>query len=78
MHFQVKTSDVDLYRVKPVYGFVDAKQKTELVVQRMEGPSKEDRMVVQYAEVPDDEDDAQAPFKAEAQSGEVVLPVVAK
>ena len=74
----MKTSDVELYRVKPVYGFVDAQQKAELIVQRMEGPPKADRMVVQYAEVPEDEDDPMAPFKAEAQSGEVVLPVDAK
>lgn len=34
-------------------------------------------MWLQWAEVPEDETDAQAPFKAGAQSGEVILPLKA-
>uniref|UniRef100_A0A914DIL3 MSP domain-containing protein n=1 Tax=Acrobeloides nanus TaxID=290746 RepID=A0A914DIL3_9BILA len=35
--FKVKTSDVDLYRAKPVYGFVVPQEKIKLIIQRMEG-----------------------------------------
>ncbi|KAI6189008.1 hypothetical protein M3Y98_00415700 [Aphelenchoides besseyi] len=42
------------------------------------GAPKEDKMVVQYAEVAVDATDAQAPFKAGPAAGEVVLPVTAQ
>ncbi|CAB3405528.1 unnamed protein product [Caenorhabditis bovis] len=73
MAFKVKSSNNDHYRVRPVYGFVDAKGKAKLEIVRLEGPPKEDKIVVQWAEVPADETDAQAPFKAGAQQGEVIL-----
>uniref|UniRef100_A0A0M3J983 MSP domain-containing protein n=1 Tax=Anisakis simplex TaxID=6269 RepID=A0A0M3J983_ANISI len=77
-HLQVKTSNNECYRVTPVYGFVEKLSKTELIVIRLEGPPKDDKFVVQWAEVPDEETDAQAPFKAGAQSGEVIMPVNAQ
>uniref|UniRef100_A0A915BRS3 MSP domain-containing protein n=1 Tax=Parascaris univalens TaxID=6257 RepID=A0A915BRS3_PARUN len=45
---------------------------------RLEGPPKADKFVVQWAEVPDEETDAKAPFQAGAQAGEVVMPVKAE
>ncbi|PAV71691.1 hypothetical protein WR25_27055 [Diploscapter pachys] len=75
--FKVKSSNNDHYRVRPVYGFVAAKGTHKLEVMRLAGPPKEDKLVVQWAEVPEDEADAQAPFKAGAQSGEVILPLKA-
>ncbi|CAJ0917042.1 unnamed protein product, partial [Mesorhabditis belari] len=76
--FKVKSSDNDHYRVRPVYGFLAAKQQQSLQILRLEGSPKEDKFVVQWAEVPDEETDPQAPFKAGAQSGEVILPVKAE
>uniref|UniRef100_A0A0M3I4G2 MSP domain-containing protein n=2 Tax=Ascaris TaxID=6251 RepID=A0A0M3I4G2_ASCLU len=76
--FKVKTSNNDCYRVTPVYGFVEKLGKAELTIIRLEGPPKEDKFVVQWAEVPDEETDAQAPFKAGAQAGEVIMPVKAE
>ncbi|VDM37784.1 unnamed protein product [Toxocara canis] len=75
---KVKTSNNDHYRVMPVYGFVDKSGKTELQIIRLEGPPKEDKFVIQWAEVPDEENDAQEPFKAGAQAGEVILLVKAE
>ncbi|CAD6196770.1 unnamed protein product [Caenorhabditis auriculariae] len=71
--FKVKSSNNDHYRVRPVYGFVEGKQSTKLEIVRLEGPPKEDKLVVQWAEVPPEETDATAPFKAGAQAGEVIL-----
>ncbi|VDM44911.1 unnamed protein product [Toxocara canis] len=73
--FQVKTSNNDCYRVTPVYGFVEKSSKVELTIIRLEGPPKEDKFVVQWAEVPDEETDPQAPFQAGAQAGEVIMAV---
>ncbi|VDM92972.1 unnamed protein product, partial [Onchocerca ochengi] len=75
---QVKSTNNEHYRVKPVYGFVPKGEKYELMIIRLEGPPREDKFVVQWAEVPDEEDDPQAPFKAGAQAGEVILPVKAE
>ncbi|CAJ0572055.1 unnamed protein product, partial [Mesorhabditis spiculigera] len=76
--FKVKSSNNDHYRVRPVYGFIASKQSAELEIVRKEGPPKEDKFVIQWAEVPDEETDPQAPFKAGAQAGEVILPVKAE
>ncbi|VDM13303.1 unnamed protein product [Wuchereria bancrofti] len=76
--FKVKSTNNDHYRVTPVYGFVSKDDKTELTIIRLEGPPKEDKFVIQWAEVPDEEDDPQAPFKAGAQGGEVILPIKAE
>ncbi|GMT09428.1 hypothetical protein PFISCL1PPCAC_725, partial [Pristionchus fissidentatus] len=75
--FKVKTSNNECYRVKPVFGFVDVKAATDLEIMRLAGPPKDDKMVVQWAEVPAEETDPKAPFAAGAQQGEVVLPLKA-
>ncbi|VDK72784.1 unnamed protein product [Anisakis simplex] len=75
---QVKTSNNEFYRVTPVYGFLEKSSKSELTIIRLEGPPKEDKFVIQWAEVPDEETDAQAPFKAGAQAGELIMSVKAE
>lgn len=74
----MKTNNPTHYRVKPVYGFIEPKGQSSVEIVRLEGPPKEDKFVVQWAEVPQEEDDPQAPFKAGAQEGEVILPVKAE
>ncbi|CEF64209.1 MSP domain and PapD-like domain-containing protein [Strongyloides ratti] len=76
--FKVKTSNNECYRVKPVYGFVEGKAQCDFDVVRLSGPPKEDKIVVQWAEVPAEETDPQSPFKAGAQAGEVILPLKAE
>ncbi|CAI2350726.1 unnamed protein product [Caenorhabditis sp. 36 PRJEB53466] len=75
--FKVKSSNNEHYRVRPVYGFLDAKGKATLEINRLAGPAKEDKIVVQYAEVPPEETDPQAPFKAGAQQGEIIVKLTA-
>ncbi|VDM30083.1 unnamed protein product [Toxocara canis] len=74
----VKCSNNEHYRVTPVYGFVEKQSKSELTIIRLSGSPKKDKFVIQWAEVPDAETDPQAPFKAGAEDGEVILPVKAE
>ncbi|KAI1714026.1 MSP (Major sperm protein) domain-containing protein [Ditylenchus destructor] len=56
-----------------VYGFIEVEQEMPVDIHRLPGPPREDKFVVQWAEVPQEETDAQAPFKAGAEAGEVIL-----
>ncbi|KAH7725704.1 Protein SSP-35 [Aphelenchoides avenae] len=76
--FKVKSSNNSAYRLKPVFGFVDAGAATEMEITRLRGPPKEDKLLIQYAEVPADATDAQATFKPGATANEVVIRVTAK
>lgn len=49
--FKVKSSNNEHYRVKPVYGFVPPQGKTPFEIIRLNGPAKDDKLVVQWAEV---------------------------
>uniref|UniRef100_A0A7E4WA48 MSP domain-containing protein n=1 Tax=Panagrellus redivivus TaxID=6233 RepID=A0A7E4WA48_PANRE len=75
--FKVKSSNNNEYRLKPVFGFVEPGASAPLEVTRLAGAPKEDKLVVQFAEVAADATDAQAPFKAGPAAGEVVIPVSA-
>ncbi|GMR30027.1 hypothetical protein PMAYCL1PPCAC_00222, partial [Pristionchus mayeri] len=75
--FKVKTSNNQCYRVKPVFGFIEPKADSPLEIMRVDGPPKDDKLVVQWAEVPAEETDPKAPFAAGAQQGEVILPMKA-
>lgn len=75
--FKVKSSNNDHYRVRPVYGFLESKKTEKLEIVRLAGPPKDDKLVIQWAEVPAEETDPQAPFKAGAQAGEVILVIKA-
>ncbi|KAF8384189.1 ssp-35 [Pristionchus pacificus] len=75
--FKVKSSNNECYRVKPVFGFIEPKADSPLEIMRIAGPPKDDKLVVQWAEVPPEETDPKAPFAAQAQQGEVILPLKA-
>ncbi|KAK0416539.1 hypothetical protein QR680_012549 [Steinernema hermaphroditum] len=71
--FKVKSSNNAQYRIKAVYGFVSEGARTPIEVIRHPGPPKEDKLVVQFAEVPPEETDPRAPFLAGAAQGEVIM-----
>jgi len=75
---QVKSSNNSDYRVNPVYGFLEPKGNVALEIIRTSGQAKQDKLVVQWAEVPAEEQDPKAPFAAGAQAGEVILPLKAE
>lgn len=58
-----------------VYGSVEKSSKIDLQLSRLEGSPKDDKYVVQWAEMPQQETDAHAPFQAGAQGNEAAMPV---
>ncbi|VDL87134.1 unnamed protein product [Nippostrongylus brasiliensis] len=61
--FKMKISNVDDYRVTPVYGFIDPSGSTKVDVIRKNGIPKNDQLVVQFAPAPDDATDAKTAFR---------------
>jgi hypothetical protein len=74
--FKVKCSDNNLFTVRPVFAFVEPGQAAGIEVTRKAGPIKEDKLVLQYAEVAQEEQDPQAPFRMPGQYLEVILPLI--
>ncbi|KAI1720943.1 MSP (Major sperm protein) domain-containing protein [Ditylenchus destructor] len=56
--FKVKSTNNDHYRLKPVFGFVEPGQSAAVKVTRLDGPPKDDKLVIQYLEVGADVTDA--------------------
>ncbi|EFP04257.1 hypothetical protein GCK72_009157 [Caenorhabditis remanei] len=71
--FKVKSSNNENYRVRPVFGFIEAKGKTKFEIVRLEGPVKDDKLMILWAEVPADETEPQAPFKGGAHQGDATI-----
>lgn len=71
----METSNNESYRVIPVCGFIEKSTQANLTIIRLEGSPTDDKFVIQWAEVPDEETDAHAPFKEGAQAGEMIMPV---
>uniref|UniRef100_A0A0N5A258 MSP domain-containing protein n=1 Tax=Parastrongyloides trichosuri TaxID=131310 RepID=A0A0N5A258_PARTI len=76
--FKVKSSNNTHIRLKPVFGFVDPGAQTDLEITRLEGPPKEDKLVIQFKEAAADAADPAALFKEGPIAGEVIVPVSAK
>ncbi|PAV91901.1 hypothetical protein WR25_21874 [Diploscapter pachys] len=71
--FKVKSSNNNEYRIKPVFGFVDASGSTELTITRLAGAPKEDKLVIHFAPAPADATDAQATFGSVQPTGNVTV-----
>lgn len=69
----MRLSNLELYRVKPVYGFVEPKATAKIEILRFIGVGKDEKLVIQYAEVPQDETDPTASFKANSVSGDLTV-----
>ncbi|PIO76315.1 MSP domain protein [Teladorsagia circumcincta] len=48
MIFKIRSTNNDEYRVRPVFGFVDPAGNASIEETRLNGPPKEDRIVVQF------------------------------
>lgn len=77
MAFKIKTSNNACYRIKPVYGFIEPAASVAIEIVRQPGPPGEDKMAIQFAEVPPEETNPKAPFKAQATQGEIVSNLIA-
>ncbi|VDK55844.1 unnamed protein product [Gongylonema pulchrum] len=76
--FKVKSTNNNDYRLKPVYGFVEAGAASPIEITRTAGPPKEDKFVIQFKEAPPDAVDAAHLFKEGPPLGEVTLPIMAQ
>ncbi|KAF8360809.1 hypothetical protein PRIPAC_87732 [Pristionchus pacificus] len=61
--FKIKSSNNNEYRLKPVFGFIDAGATAQVEITRLAGPPKEDKFVIQFAPAPEGAADAQEAFK---------------
>uniref|UniRef100_A0A915AMJ9 Major sperm protein n=1 Tax=Parascaris univalens TaxID=6257 RepID=A0A915AMJ9_PARUN len=73
--FKVKSTNNNEYRLRPVYGFVEATGNSPLEITRSAGPPKNDKLVIQFKEAAADASDAAPLFKEGALLGELTLPL---
>uniref|UniRef100_A0A915ALB3 Major sperm protein n=1 Tax=Parascaris univalens TaxID=6257 RepID=A0A915ALB3_PARUN len=73
--FKVKSTNNNEYRLRPVYGFVEATGNSPLEITRSAGPPKADKLVIQFKEAAADASDAAPLFKEGAPLGELTLPL---
>ncbi|CAJ0579887.1 unnamed protein product, partial [Mesorhabditis spiculigera] len=64
--FKVKSSNNKLFRIIPVFGIVDSGQGTPLEIERVAGPPKVDKLVVEYMYCEGSPPNAEAYFKVSA------------
>ncbi|KAK0419371.1 hypothetical protein QR680_014108 [Steinernema hermaphroditum] len=76
--FKVRSSNNNEYRLKPVFGFVEAGASSQLEITRLAGAAKQDRMVVVFAEAPAGTTDAASCFKGGPTKGEVTINITAQ
>ncbi|GMT03451.1 hypothetical protein PENTCL1PPCAC_25625 [Pristionchus entomophagus] len=76
--FKVKSSNNNEYRLKPVFGFIDAGATAQVEITRLAGPPKEDKLVIQFAPAPEGATDPQEAFKGLTPAGDVTVPVKAE
>ncbi|KAH7698954.1 MSP-domain protein 4 [Aphelenchoides avenae] len=74
---KVKCSDNLLYRVNPVYAFVDEGQKLKVDVLRQNGSAKIDKLVLLTAKATPTDQKPQQLFKAGSQNPMMVVPLLA-
>ncbi|UMM35800.1 hypothetical protein L5515_008259 [Caenorhabditis briggsae] len=60
--FKVKCSNNEVFKVSPVYAFLDPGGTTELQVLRREGPPKQDKLIILLKEAKKGDKDARVTF----------------
>ncbi|CAI2349095.1 unnamed protein product [Caenorhabditis sp. 36 PRJEB53466] len=75
--FKVKTSDNLLYRVNPVYGFVEPGGKISIDVLRHNGEQKTDHLVLLTSDATKEQSCAKQIFETDPQRELTVVPLVA-
>ncbi|VDK56706.1 unnamed protein product [Anisakis simplex] len=73
---KIKCTNNRLYKVSPVYSFLDAGSSHDLEIFREEGSSGNDKLLVIYKEAKIDDNDPRIAFTADTTSGRIVLPLI--
>ncbi|VDM47959.1 unnamed protein product [Toxocara canis] len=76
--FKMRSSNNNNYRLRPVYGFVEATSMAPLEIIRLSGPVGADRLVAQFKVAPIDAQDPQSLFKSGQPYGEVIIHLTAQ
>ncbi|CAD6188287.1 unnamed protein product [Caenorhabditis auriculariae] len=76
--FKVKCSNNSLFKVSPVYAFLDPGASTELQILRQQGISKHDKLIILLKEAKRSDKDPRKAFQAEATTVKKVLPLIAR
>ncbi|CAD5228342.1 unnamed protein product [Bursaphelenchus okinawaensis] len=72
---KVKCSDNNLYRVNPVFCFIDGGQCNNLLITRLEGPPKTDKLALHYVKCKPSDTDFKELFKNTPATDVVKLPL---
>ncbi|VDM41661.1 unnamed protein product [Toxocara canis] len=73
---KIKCSNNRLYKVSPVYSFLDAGSSRDLEICREEGSARNDKLLIVYKEARSEDTDPRAAFTAETVTGRIVLPLI--
>uniref|UniRef100_A0A915C7U5 Major sperm protein n=1 Tax=Parascaris univalens TaxID=6257 RepID=A0A915C7U5_PARUN len=73
---KIKCSNNRLYKVSPVYSFLDAGASRDLEICRKEGSARNDKLLIVYKEARSDETDPRVAFAAETTTDRLVLPLL--
>ncbi|KHN82258.1 Sperm-specific class P protein 31 [Toxocara canis] len=76
--FRMHSSNNNNYRLRPVYGFVEATSMAPLEITRLSGPVGADRLAAQFKGAPVDAQDPQSLFKSGQPYGEVIIHLTAQ
>ncbi|CAJ0581143.1 unnamed protein product, partial [Mesorhabditis spiculigera] len=76
--FKVKCSNNALFKVAPVFAFLDPGMSVDLQVVRLEGPIRKDKLLIMFKEAKPGERDAKRAFEAEGVTGKTILPLITK
>ncbi|GMS94645.1 hypothetical protein PENTCL1PPCAC_16820 [Pristionchus entomophagus] len=76
--FKIKSSNNSNYSVNVVHGLIQIGYTTDLIITRIKGKPKADKLVIMYADVAQDCKDPLTPFKPDKIEGEITGETVVK
>ncbi|CAD5235758.1 unnamed protein product [Bursaphelenchus xylophilus] len=73
---KAKCSDNNLYRVNPVYIYIEPGQCHNLLISRLPGPPKNDKLVLHYIQVKEPASDIKEVFKNSSSTDTIKIPML--
>ncbi|VDM52274.1 unnamed protein product [Angiostrongylus costaricensis] len=78
MVFKVKCSNNSLFKVSPVYAFLDTGASMDLQILRQSGPTRNDKLIIMYKEAKKSEKDPRKSFNTEGVTAKKVVPLITR
>ncbi|GMR42371.1 hypothetical protein PMAYCL1PPCAC_12566 [Pristionchus mayeri] len=76
--WKVRCSNNSLFKVLPVFAFLDPSQSMDLHIVRYEGPVRKDKLVIMYKEAKAEETDPKKSFLIEGVTCKMILPMITR